>query len=125
MKYYVDFKIENNEEKQEKTNIETIYKNNNLKFNYDKESIEILIKNDNIIMKKENNDSVITFDFKLNKKTETKYYIKNLNFYIDTEVLTNKLEILDDRIYIEYGLWLSGENMGVFKYEVNIKGGKS
>lgn len=124
MKYYIDFKIENNEEKQEKNNIEAIYKNNNLKFSYDKESIEILINNNNIIMKKENSDSIITFDFKLNKKTETKYYIKDLDFYIDTEVLTNKLEILDNRIYIEYELWLSGENTGVFKYEVSIKGGK-
>lgn len=124
MKYYVDFKIENNEEKQEKSNIEAVYKNNNLKFSYDEESIEMIIKNNNIIMTKENSDSIITFDFKLNKKTETKYYIKDLNFYIDTEVLTNKLEILDNRIYIEYELWLSGERAGAFKYEVNIKGGK-
>lgn len=124
MKYYVDFKIENNDEKILKNNIEAIYKNNNLKFNYDEESIEMIIKNNNIIMTKENNDSIITFDFKLNKKTESKYYIKDLNFYIDTKVLTNKLDILDDKIYIEYELWLSEERAGIFKYEVNIKGGK-
>lgn len=124
MKYYVDFKIENNDEKQEKSNIEAKYKDKNLKFNYDEESIEILIKKNNIIMKKENNDSIIVFDFNLDKKTETEYKMKNLNLYIDTKILTKKLNISSDKIYIEYELWLSDEYMGLFKYNIDIKGGK-
>lgn len=122
MKYYIDFKIKNNEEEYSKNNVEAKYDKQNLKFNYDDENIKINIKNkENIIMQKENKDSSIIFNFKLNKKTTTKYYLNDLNFYIDTEVLTNKLNIDDNLIYVEYDLWLSGENVGSFKYEINIK----
>lgn len=122
MKYLVDFKLKNNDEFIEKNNIEAIYtKNKQLSFKYDDEKVQIDTNNNNVIMKKENNDSKIIFNFILNKKTQTKYYIKELEFYIDTEVLTNKLIIRDNNIYIEYELWLSGEYTGKFIYEIVIK----
>ena len=121
MRYYVDLKVENNEEKILKKDIEATYQKNNLKFSYDEEVIKMTINDNDIIMEKENKDSSIIFDFKLGTKTSSKYYLKDLNFYIDTEVLTNKLEISNERIYVEYELWLSGENAGLFKYEIDIK----
>ena len=98
--YYVDLKVENNEEKFLKKDIEATYQKNNLKFNYDEEVIKMTINDNDIIMEKENKDSSIIFDFKLGTKTSSKYFLKDLNFYIDTEVLTNKLEISNDRIYV-------------------------
>lgn len=122
MKYLVDFRLKNNDESISKNNIEAIYiKNKELSFKYDNESIKININNDNIIMQKENKDSKIIFNFILNKKADTKYYIKELDFYIDTEVLTNNLTISDKKIHIEYDLWLSGEYTGKFMYEIDIK----
>ena len=55
-----------------------------------------------------------------NKKTG-KIIVENLNFYIDTKVKTNHLQIDDDRIIIEYDLWLSDEYSGNFKYEIILK----
>lgn len=122
MKYYIDFIIKNNDEEVSKYDIKAIYnENKGIEFNYDKESIKITINKDNIIMKKENDESIITFNFNLNKKTETKYYLKDLGFYIDTEILTNKLIIEKEKIYIEYKLWLQGEEAGEFKYQIDIK----
>jgi uncharacterized beta-barrel protein YwiB (DUF1934 family) len=122
MKCYINHIIENNDEKQEKINLPAIYiKDESLKFKCDDEKIIIRLKKDNIIMEKDSKESNIIFDFKLNKKTESKYLMKNINFYLDTEVLTNKLEIKDNYIYIEYEVWLSNEYAGIFKYQIDIK----
>ena len=72
-------------------------------------------------MEKESLASQITFNFIKDKKNEVKYYIKLFNSYLNTDILTNKLEISDNRIYIEYELWVEEEYMGIFKYELNIK----
>ena len=85
------------------------------------ENINISFDNGNIIMERDNNESNLLFNFVLDKETESKYFIKNLNFYIDTKVKTNHLQIDDDRIIIEYDLWLSDEYSGNFKYEIILK----
>ena len=43
------------------------------------------------------------------------------NSYLNTDILTKVLEISDNRIYIEYELWVEEEYMGIFKYELIIK----
>ena len=78
-------------------------------------------QNDNIIMEKDNTESSLKFNFKLNKKCEGNYFIKQLNSYLDTEILTNQLIIDENRIYIEYELWIQEEYAGLFKYEIIIK----
>lgn len=121
MRKIIDIKLNNNDEIFIKQKIESKYKNNELLFKYDNESIKISINKDNIIMQKENNESLLTFNFMESKKTDCKYFIKELNFYIDTKVLTNKLLIEENKIYIEYELWLQDEYSGKFIYEINIK----
>lgn len=119
--YIIDFLVQNNLEKQEKNNVPAKYKNNLLLFSYDNENIKISINNDNIIMERDNIESSLKFKFKLNTKCEGNYFIKQLNSYLDTEVLTNKLIIDKKRIYIEYELWIQEEYAGLFKYEIIIK----
>jgi len=112
--------ILNNELKKE--NLEAVYKvNEYLKIKDIDENINISFDNGNIIMERDNNESNLLFNFVLDKETESKYFIKNLNFYIDTKVKTNHLQIDDDRIIIEYDLWLSDEYSGNFKYEIILK----
>lgn len=121
-KVYIDYKIKNNDEKLKKENLEAIYKvNEYLKIKDIDENINISFDNGNIIMERDNNESNLLFNFVLDKETESKYFIKNLNFYIDTKVKTNHLQIDDDRIIIEYDLWLSDEYSGNFKYEIILK----
>ena len=121
-KVYIDYKIKNNDEILKKENLEAVYKvNEYLKIKDIDENINISFNNGNIIMERDNNESNLLFNFVLNKETESKYFIKNLNFYIDTKVKTNHLQIDDDRIIIEYDLWLSDEYSGNFKYEIILK----
>ncbi len=125
MKCYVNHIIENSDEKQEKFNLPAIYiKNESLKYKFDNNNMVIKIKKDNIIMEKDSEESKIIFDFKLNKKTEGTYLIKNINLYINIEALTNKIIRNDNYIYIEYEVWLSSEYVGIFKYQIDIKEGK-
>lgn len=121
-KVYIDYKIKNNDEILKKENLEAVYKvNEYLKIKDKDENINISFNNGNIIMERDNNESNLLFNFVLDKETESKYFIKNLNFYIDTKVKTNHLQIDDDRIIIEYDLWLSDEYSGNFKYEIILK----
>ena len=121
-KVYIDYKIKNNDEIVKKENLEAVYKvNEYLKIKDIHENINISFDNGNIIMERDNNESNLLFNFVLDKETESKYFIKNLNFYIDTKVKTNHLQIDDDRIIIEYDLWLSDEYSGNFKYEIILK----
>lgn len=121
-KVYIDYKIKNNDEIVKKENLEAVYKvNEYLKIKGIDENINISFDNGNIIMERDNNESNLLFNFVLDKETESKYFIKNLNFYIDTKVKTNHLQIDDDRIIIEYDLWLSDEYSGNFKYEIILK----
>lgn len=121
-KVYIDYKIKNNDEIVKKENLEAVYKvNEYLKIKDIDENINISFDNGNIIMERDNNESNLLFNFVLDKETESKYFIKNLNFYIDTKIKTNHLQIDDDRIIIEYDLWLSDEYSGNFKYEIILK----
>lgn len=121
-KVYIDYKIKNNDEILKKENLEAVYKvNEYLKIKDIDENINISFNNGNIIMERDNNESNLLFNFVLDKETESKYFIKNLNFYIDTKVKTNYLQIDYDRIIIEYDLWLSDEYSGNFKYEIILK----
>ena len=121
-KVYIDYKIKNNDEILKKENLEAVYKvNEYLKIKDIDENINISFDNGSIIMERDNNESNLLFNFVLDKETESKYFIKNLNFYIDTKVKTNHLQIDDDRIIIEYDLWLSDEYSGNFEYEIILK----
>ncbi len=118
--YFVDFSLQNNEEKIEKKDIKLKKENNIMTFLSDNEKFKMTL-NDNIILEKDNDESLIVFDFKLNEETSSKYYIKDLDFYIDTKIKTKQLEIKDNYIFIEYDLWLSDEYTGNFKYELKFK----
>lgn len=118
--YFVDFSLQNNEEKIDKKDIKLKKENNIMTFLSDNEKFKMTL-NDNIILEKDNDESLIVFDFKLNEETSSKYYIKDLDFYIDTKIKTKQLEIKDNYIFIEYDLWLSDEYTGNFKYELKFK----
>lgn len=117
----IDLKLKNNDETIIKENINGDKKNNVLSFKYDNESIKIDINKDNIVMHKDNSESILSFNFIKNKKTVCEYFIKELNFYIDTKVLTNEILINDNQIYIEYELWLQDDYTGKFIYDLKLK----
>lgn len=121
MKLFIDFIIQNNDELIEEKSLVGTYKKNILSFKTTMDDIIITIKDNNIVMEKNNSDSLITFDFKKGKTTQTKYYIKQIDFYMDASVKTNVLKINDKNIYIEYELTLGQEKVGLFKYKVEMR----
>ena len=121
MKCLIDYKIINNDGIITKNNIDAIYNDNKLSFKDDNDKIKITINKDNIILVKENFDSLMEFNFIKNKKNEFKYFIKLLNSYINSYVYTKELIINDNQIILEYDIYIEDENVGNFKYEINIK----
>lgn len=121
-KILIDYIIKNNDEITKKENLKADYKiNEYLKIKDDYEVINISFNNGNIIMERDSSASNIIFNFINGKETETKYFIKELNFYIDTKIKTKNIQISDNKIFIEYELWLSSEYSGNFIYEINLK----
>lgn len=121
-KIYIDYIINNNDEIVKKENLEAKYKENEyLKIIDNEENINISFNNGNIIMERDSSDSNIIFNFILNKETESKYFIKDLNFYIDTKVKTNNIKVDNNKLLIEYELYLQDEYSGKFKYEITMK----
>ena len=121
LKCLIDYKINNGEQEIIKNNIKAIIKDNELIFKDSNDSIKVIINSDNIIMIKDDLSSKTTLNFIQSKKTDSEYYIKSLNIYVDLKILTNVLTINKERINIEYEVWFDSEYSGKFKYEINIK----
>lgn len=121
LKCIIDYKIINNEENYIKNNINAEYNDNTLSYKDDHENIKLIINDDNIVMIKDDLPSKTTLNFIPNKKTTSEYYVKAIDMLIDLKVLTNKLEINKERIYVEYEIWFDDEYSGKFNYEINIK----
>lgn len=121
MRCFIEYNLQNDLEKINKKDIKAIYNGNKLSFIDEKDSIKLTINKDNIVMIKENDESLLEFNFKLKKKNEMKYYIKQINSYINAYCKTNKLDIDEKGFMVEYEIFIEEESIGNFKYEVIIK----
>ena len=116
----IDLYIKNNEEEYNYKDIPCKYKNNKYNFSINKDNYDIT-KKDDIIFHKENNESVLDFEFKNNVITKGTYFIKELNFYMDANIKTTKYEVDDNNINIKYKLWLQDEEIGEFIFKLKVK----
>lgn len=115
----IDFKIKNNDDEFVYRNIKGFKDKNSLNFEHEGNKFNFDL--DNSILKKENNESILILNFKKDKKTDSNYYIKEIDLYIDTKVLTKSLIIDNNSVKIEYELWLNDEYTGKYLYEMKIK----
>ena len=113
----LDIYIKNNDEEYRYKDIPCKYKENKYVFSIEEDKYEI-IKKENIVFHKENNESIIEFEFKDNEITTGTYFIKELNFYMDAKIKTNKYLVDDNKIDIEYKLWLQDEEIGDFIFKI-------
>ena len=109
--------IKNNDEEYRYKDISCKYKENKYVFSIEEDKYEI-VKKENIVFHKENNESIIEFEFKDNEITTGTYFIKELNFYMDAKIKTNKYLVDDNKIDIEYKLWLQDEEIGDFIFKI-------
>lgn len=116
----INFYLRNNEEEITRNDISYKIKNNTYIFNIDNDNYTVE-KSDNIHLRKENSESIIDFIYINNKETKGTYYIKELNFYMDAKIKTNKLVNLNNLIEINYDLYLQDEYIGNFEIKFEIK----
>ena len=115
--YIISFYLKNNDETIKK-NISIYNKEKNiLKFNIDNDSYNIDL--DKFILIKDSNESALNFKFNDKKETYGTYYIKDINITMDAKIKTNKLIYKDNKLEIDYELYLQDEYIG--KFELIIK----
>jgi hypothetical protein len=117
--YIISFYLKNNDEIIRKDNIESKIKKDELLFEIDKDKYKINLSK--FILNKDNNESTLNFIFDDKKETKGIYYIKDMNFYMDARIKTNKLIYKDNKLDIDYELYLQDEYIGKFRLKITVK----
>ena len=117
---FINLYIKNNDEEINYTDIPCKYNGNKYIFNIDIDEYEIDV-NDNIVFHKKNSESNLDLIFENNKETTGTYYIKELNFYMDAKVKTIKYIKDNNKVEINYKLWLQDEEIGNFEFKLVVK----
>ena len=71
-------------------------------------------------MNRKNSEYELDLEFTLNKKNKCKYQVNSLGLNLEIDVCTKKLEIEDNRIYINYELLNDNKSIGIFEYKLLI-----
>ncbi len=95
-----------------------ILKDNIITYNHNGVMIRLKLLENKIFFERENNDVKIYLEFEKNKSIITKYVIKDMGIEIKLESKTKNLIINDNKIMVEYDLFMNGEFSDSFKYEV-------
>jgi len=95
-----------------------ILKDNIITYNHNGVMIRLKLLENKIFFERENNDVKIYLEFEKNKSKITKYVIKDMGIEIKLESKTKNLIINDNKIMVEYDLFMNGEFSDSFKYEV-------
>jgi len=110
----------NNKENSFEKKINGILNNQILTFYEDKIKVKIEIQNDKIKIIRSTDEYKITMDFQKFLTIEGKYDIKNIGI-IDLKTKTKELIIKDNKIYIEYILYINNEDLGLNIYEIEYE----
>ena len=116
----LDLFIKNQEAEFNYNDIPGIIKNNNIIFEVNEDKY-LVSKGNSLSLKKENKESILLFNFNINKKEKCAYYIKEMNLYLDCEVKALEMINKDNKIYVKYILWLQDELIGEYEIRMVIK----
>ena len=110
----------NNKENSFEKKINGILNNQVLTFYEVKIKVKIEIQNDKIKIIRSTDEYKITMDFQKFLTIEGKYDIKNIGI-LDLKTKTKELIIKDNKIYIEYILYINNEDLGLNIYEIEYE----
>ena len=110
----------NNKENSFEKKINGILNNQVLTFYEDKIKVKIEIQNAKIKIIRSTDEYKITMDFQKFLTIEGKYDIKNIGI-LDLKTKTKELIIKDNKIYIEYILYINNEDLGLNIYEIEYE----
>ena len=91
---------------------------NNLKYKYNDTNYKIIINDNKIELIRENDNFIHKFIFEAKKETDTIYFIKEYNTDLVIPIMTNILNILDDKIEIIYKILDSNEE---YKFLIEMR----
>lgn len=117
--YIITFYLKNNDEVIKKDIPTYKIEKNKLKFNIDNDKYKIDL--DKFIIEKDSIESRLCFMFSDKKETNGTYYIKELDFYMEAKIKTNKLIYKDNKLEIKYELYLQDEYIGKFELKITVK----
>lgn len=80
--------------------------------------VEIKIENNRVLMNRKNDEYNLNLIFELNEKIKCKYEVNSLGLNLDIIVYTKKLEIEENRIYINYEMYNDNKIIGIFEYKL-------
>lgn len=80
--------------------------------------VEIKIQNDKVLMNRKNDEYNLNLTFELNEKIKCKYEVNSIGLNLDIIVYTKKLEIEENRIYINYEMYNDNKIIGTFEYKL-------
>ncbi|MFA5602403.1 MAG: hypothetical protein WDA21_01535 [Bacilli bacterium] len=113
-----------NETEKEKniSNVDGLIIENKIKYQeLDKTKITLTFKDNGVELIRENEESKINISFIEKKETNSKYYIKKLDFRIPVRVFTKELKIDENIIIIKYNLLLNESHLKSYEYIVFYK----
>ena len=93
---------------------------NIIKYTEEELKVEIQILDNKIKMRRKNDEYDLNLEFLLNEKVRCKYQVDSIGLTLEIEVYTKKLEIEENRIYINYELFNDNKSIGVFEYKLMI-----
>lgn len=94
-----------------------IIKKSKITYHNDNNKETIYIKDKNIIIERETDEYLHTMNFTLNKLIPSSYYVKQLDMYLDIDILTKQLDITASSITIKYEI-PSSKNEFIYKVEM-------
>ena len=78
--------------------------------------VNLFIENNIVKLRRECDEFNQELIFELDNNHMSSYYIKDMNLEVKLETLTNKLNIKDNKISIEYDLYMNDEFSDTFRY---------
>lgn len=93
-------------------------KENVIKYQEEDLKVEIKISNDKVVMNRKNDEYNLSLIFELNEKIKCKYLVNSIGLTVDITAYTKKLEIEENRIYINYELFNDNKTIGNFEYKL-------
>jgi len=93
-------------------------KENTIKYVEEDLKVEITILNSKILMHRKNDEYDLNLTFELNEKIKCKYQVNSIGLNLDIVVYTKKLEIEENRIYINYEIFNDNKTIGIFEYKL-------
>lgn len=93
---------------------------NVIKYKEEDLQVTIQILDNKVLIERKNEEYDLNLVFSQNEKVTCKYQVDFIGLNLEIDVYTKKLEIEENRIYINYELFNDGKSIGIFEYKLLI-----